>query len=667
MMTSQKARLVDFFEKQEKARRDTRLLMFYFFVAVILVVVMTYFIVAPGIVGSRSRWVHRVGYFQTIIGNYFNSFFLLLTRPRELFQQLWDPLLFAQVAAVTTALIAAGSLWKMRQLASGGSAVAEILEARPLAPESNEQERIMRDVVEEMAVASGANAPQVFVLDDERGINAFAAGFAAEDMIIVVTRGALGLLNRDEMQAVVAHEFSHIVNGDTILKLRLTGWVHGILMLDTIGRRLMEQGNEARDEEAVTQVPLYLLGGIFRFFGAPGLPFCRLIKCAICREREWLADAAAVQFTRNPPGLTGALEKIGGLPKHGRLDNPHCETISHLFFASYTRDSWMPFLAAHPPLDKRILALDPTFDGKFAPVKMLPISRGEQERVLDQAIGAVLTAEKFGADDVDINAARLAAVLKSADNAPLNESNLLRAAAQTAEGATALSYTLLGCRANPDLANQLSAGFSHKVASYLNSLDDLKKLALVDMSLPALGRLKTDAYNVWAQNLNTIIGAEKDRTLFEYTAALIFSHVTPQNTTVRENVLYRDIDSVADHFAVLLSAIARETDNPEEAFDRGRNELENPGASVTLLDAASCDLRAVHASLERISYATPALKQNILWACAKAAHGHAEMQPNQVLLLRAMSETLRCKLPVFARFGGPAELRATSDGGKFAP
>jgi Zn-dependent protease with chaperone function len=364
---------VDFFEQQEKARRDTRLLLAYFCLSVLLVVAMTYFIVAPGILALHSRWIRRAGYIPTIIGRYFNCLFLLFIRPKAMFASIWDPLLFAQIAVVTTAVIALGSLWKMRQLAAGGSAVAGILEARPLAPETNDEERKMRDVIEEMAIASGANVPQVYVLDDERGINAFAAGFAAEDMIIVVTRGCLGLLNRDEMQAVIAHEFSHIVNGDTVLKLRLTGWVNGILLLDTIGRRLMDVGDADVTSVSAIQAPGMLLGAVFRFFGAPGLPFCRLIKSAICREREWLADAAAIQFTRNPAGLTGALKKIGGLPKHGRLDNPNSETISHLFFASYTYDSWFPFLAAHPPLNKRILAVEPAFDGVFSPVKMLPI------------------------------------------------------------------------------------------------------------------------------------------------------------------------------------------------------------------------------------------------------------------------------------------------------
>jgi Zn-dependent protease with chaperone function len=631
---------MDFFEQQEKARRDTRLLIIYFSLSVVLVVAMTYFVVAPAVVALHDPWVRRVGLVPILIGTYVRDFLLVFIRPQIVFREIWNPLLFARVAAVTTFVIALGSLVKMRQLAAGGAAVAEILEARPLAPESNEQERKMLDVVQEMAIASGANEPQVFVLDDERGINAFAAGYAAEDMVIVVTRGCLGLLNRDEMQAVVAHEFSHIVNGDTILKLRLTGWVHGILLMDTIGRKLMDRGDAEWNDVSPARVPLIALGAVFRVFGAPGLPFCRLIKSAICRKREWLADAAAIQFTRNSTGLIGALKKIGGLPKHGRLDNPHSETISHLFFASYTYDSWFPFLAAHPPLSKRILAVDSSFDGVFPPCKMLPISRGERERMFDDAVGAILSVERLGAGDVDVYSSKVASLIQGLGEHPGTEANALRSAIETTEGAAALSYSLLG---SPSLAPEL--------ANYLSSLDDLKKLALLDLALPALRSQKIDAYNAWVKNINERIGAGADKTLFDYTVALILAEVTPANWTVRQTeVLYHDFASVTQDCAVLLSAIAHEAGGEaQEAFERGWKELVNSPVVETLLDAAACDLPAVDSALRHLAHAAAGIKQTVVWCCANAARDKGEMQPNQVLLLRATAETLHCKLPVFAR------------------
>ena len=224
------------------------------------------------------------------------------------------------------------------------------------------------------------STPEIYVLDRERGINSFAAGHTREDVAIGVTLGCVKLLTRDELQGVIAHEFSHVLNGDTRLNLKLMGLAHGLFWPVIVGRVLLrgtpeppEIGASIFDEDTQpTYLPTAPIGILFLIIGGISSPFVRLLKSLICREREWLADAAAVQFTRNPAGITSALKKIGGLYKAGRLDTPYAESASHLYFANSSYDPWFDFLATHPPVARRILAIDPAFDGQFAHVNSLP-------------------------------------------------------------------------------------------------------------------------------------------------------------------------------------------------------------------------------------------------------------------------------------------------------
>jgi Zn-dependent protease with chaperone function len=245
-----------------------------------------------------------------------------------------------------------------------------------------------------MAVASEMAVPEIYVLDRERGLNSFAAGHTREDVAIGVTFGCLKLLTRDELQGVIAHEFSHVLNGDTRLNMKLMGLAHGLFWPTIVGRVLLrgspqppEVGASIFDEDAKpTFLPTAPIGILFLLTGGISAPLVRLIKSLICREREWLADAAAVQLTRNPAGIAGALKKIGGLYRAGRLDTPYAETASHLYFANSAYDSLFDLQSTHPPLAKRILAIDPAFDGRFPHINSLPRQTGgtSQEKQYDR-------------------------------------------------------------------------------------------------------------------------------------------------------------------------------------------------------------------------------------------------------------------------------------------
>jgi Zn-dependent protease with chaperone function len=364
---------MDFFNQEAHARRQTRLLGCLFGLVMLAFIILTYLILAAPVL---LFWKN-----SDLSANFV--------------QWIWDPRLALGVVIGTLLSTTLGCLYKMHLLSGGGAAVAEMLGGREIGPAPTDQdEKRLRDVVEEMAIAASLPVPEIYLLDRERGINAFAAGHTRGDVAIGVTFGCLKLLARDELQGVVAHEFSHVLNGDTRLNMKLMALAHGLFWPTIVGRILVrgttrapEIGESIFDEGTP---PIFLptapLGLLFLMIGGVSSPLVRLLKSLICREREWLADAAAVQFTRNPAGISGALKKIGGSFKQGRLDTPFAETASHLYFANSAYDPWFDFLSTHPPLAKRILAIDPAFDGKFSHIQSLsrPTEDFSQQAKYDQ-------------------------------------------------------------------------------------------------------------------------------------------------------------------------------------------------------------------------------------------------------------------------------------------
>ncbi|MDZ4199116.1 MAG: M48 family metallopeptidase, partial [Kiritimatiellia bacterium] len=331
---------MDFFSHQEDARRKTRLLVFYYGLAVALILVSVYLVLVIGLGAAAS------GEEESVI-------------------RWWNPQLFLSVSVGLLALIGAGTLYKIHQLAQGGEFVARSLGGRRVDPATTDvAERRLLNVVEEMAIASGAPVPPVFVME-EKGINAFAAGMTPSDAVIGVTRGCLETLTRDELQGVMAHEFSHILQGDMRLNLRLMGVLHGILLIALAGYFLFRsslsaprsRSRENKDGGGL-RFALVLLGLALLVIGYIGVVFSKLIKSAVSRQREFLADASAVQYTRNPSGIAGALRRIAGYSGGSRILSPEAEEASHLFFANSLSSAWAGLLATHPPLSERIRRID---------------------------------------------------------------------------------------------------------------------------------------------------------------------------------------------------------------------------------------------------------------------------------------------------------------------
>jgi Zn-dependent protease with chaperone function len=270
-------------------------------------------------------------------------------------------------------LVFLGSLYKTLQLRAGGKVIAERLGGRLVSPEpQNLDEARALNVVEEMAIASGASVPALYVLDDA-SINAFAAGLTPQDAVIGITRGALTLLTREELQGLIAHEFSHIYNGDMRLNTRLTAVTYGLLLIGLTGAMIL-RGMALRDASSNIEKKgnnaqaLMMVGGALWVLGYAGTFFGSLIKAAVSREREFLADASAVQFTRNPQSIAGVLKKIGGHTAGSQLKAAHAAEFSHLYFCDGLKLATSKMTATHPPLEVRIQRIDPQWDGQFATV-----------------------------------------------------------------------------------------------------------------------------------------------------------------------------------------------------------------------------------------------------------------------------------------------------------
>ncbi|MGD9265520.1 MAG: M48 family metallopeptidase, partial [Lysobacterales bacterium] len=328
---------MNFFEHQERSRRQTRWLVFLFLLAVLAIIAVIDIAI---LLAFGAMNVEQQGW----------------AAPDTL-QSNWT--LLAGGAFVTALVIALASLFKTMALRSGGGKVARDLGgSRVEADERDPLRRRLYNVVEEIALASGVPVPEVYVLERESAINAFAAGYTPADAAVAVTRGALEKLDRNELQGVIAHEFSHVFNGDMRLNIRLMGALFGILVLSLIGRKVLRGSLYAGRSRNSNGAPVMLIAVAVTLVGYIGLFFGRWIKSAVSRQREYLADASAVQFTRDPDGIAGALKKIAVYSDASYL-NAETEEVSHMLFGAGEKAS---MFATHPPLNDRIGRIDPSFD-----------------------------------------------------------------------------------------------------------------------------------------------------------------------------------------------------------------------------------------------------------------------------------------------------------------
>jgi Zn-dependent protease with chaperone function len=626
---------MDFFAAQELARRRSRLFAILFGLAVVGVVLVVYLPVHVLYAGGRL-----------------------------------DPLLFAYVAVPVTAVILGSSWWRLRGLRAGGPRVATLLGGRPVPPNTTDPaERRLVNIVEEMALASGTPVPAVFVLDGEESINAFAAGYSIHDAAVAVTRGCLQRLDRDELQGVIAHEFSHILNGDMRLNIRMIGLLFGLLVLTVVGRGVLRSTAFRSSRRSDAAAGALAVGLLLVVVGYIGIFFGKVIKSAISRQREYLADAAAVQFTRNPAGIAGALKKIATLLPGSVVRDHHAEELSHLFFASGLRDRFFTVFRTHPPLEDRIRRVDPGWDGSYDVAVPEPmkeeIRAARAERVAGEGVPAMarlgLPAAAVLASLGAPAAAHLAYARDLLDRIP----DSLRDAAHDPTGARALVLALLlAPRPGPVRTRQLRDVAAYGGPELTARADALAapiaeagadaRLALLDLALPSLRDLAEDDAAHFRRTAQRLIQADDEVEMFEYALVHILARHLPPGRD-RAAGIVEEIHSfrpVRDEVAVVLGALARsgaESDRDAEAAFRAAVErLPDAAHDLALPPAAALDLAAVDAALRKLERTALGVRRRLVDALAHCVAFDGRILPGEAEGLRAVAEALDCPLPPVA-------------------
>jgi len=569
----------------------------------------------------------------------------------------------------TLAIIGLGSLYRIATLSGGGESVALQLGGVAVPERSNDFHlRRLRNVVEEIAIASGVPMPKLYVLEHEAGINAFAAGYSPSDAVVAVTRGALERLNRDELQGVIAHEFSHILNGDMRLNIRLIGVLFGILMLAIIGRKVLELGR-GRDRNAGA---IFVAALIAMVVGYIGLFFGRLIKAGVSRTRERLADASAVQFTRQTTGLAGALKKIGGIDEGSRLSHRgDAEEISHMLFGDGVGlRSWF---ATHPPLVERIQALEPGFSGpqlerlraqwSVSPPSGLEedAALGFTERGLPPPLPAPGTEQAVSPAAVAAQVAQPSADdYHRADVIAAHIPDEVRALAAQREAVMPLLLALLmdGDAGIADKqASEISARLGKAVAlevrtlhqQSLAALHPALRLPLAALAFPVLRLRPRPELEVFLDTINAMVYADGDVSLFEYCLArLLTVHVRESLDPARyARFGRRKLSDVRSEIATLLTIVAQcgnpDAEGARQAYLTGIQRVmpehampyvaRNNGVSV--LDDVWGPLDALEP-----------LAKEVLIEAITATIGHdGRVDVAEAELLRTICSVLHCPLP----------------------
>ena len=627
----------DFFERQAVARRNTKWLVVMFVFAVIGIVGSTFVVTAIAIGSAENGKVN----------------FAL-------------PLLASAGALVVIIL---GSLFKTAQLASGGTVVAERLGGRRVFPNTiDPTERRVLNIVEEMALASGVPVPPVFLLSEEQGINAFAAGHSPSDAVVGITRGCAQQLTRDQLQGVVAHEFSHILNGDMRLNLRLIGVLHGILLMGLIGRELLRLGafgGGGRSRKNDGAAPLLVIGLAFMVIGFLGLFLGNLIKAAASRQREYLADASAVQFTRNPEGIAGALKRIGAAVFGSKLATPRAAEASHMYFA----EGISSLFASHPPLTDRIARIEPQWDGKYPAALPTDAVVGIGSETAGAFVGGGHPPADLEPDiysqPVPVSAVRHA-VDQVAHPTELHREyihELIAAmpqevvdAAHEPYGARALIFaTLLDenadvraaqLRALQNSADENVFELTLKLVPAVNQLDVRAYLPLVDMAMPALRALSQSQYEEFSNCFIQLVQADERLGLFEWTLhQILLRHLRPQFETVRPpQTRYYGLQQLGEQISVLISTLAYASQHDDDsAFAAGVSHLSD--VPVHFLPREACGVGQLNQALRELCQVAPMLRARLVDACAACICADQSVSVEEGELLRAVCDMLNCPMP----------------------
>lgn len=661
---------MNFYEAQEDARKRTKWLVLYFIMAVVGVVAAVYTVVSFGFNfydGKKESYSYSLdsGSINLSTGEW------------------WDTGRFLVVAALTTGLILLGNVFKTLQLAGGGATVARDVGARPVDPNTRDlDERKLINVVEEMAIASGLPVPEIWIMDDEKGINAFAAGTEPGNAVVGVTRGCVERLTRGELQGVIAHEFSHILNGDMKLNMRLIGWLFGIMMLSLLGRMLIESlrfmrvRSNSKDSNGKLMIAILAAGVALLVIGSIGVFFARMIQAAISRQREFLADASAVEFTRDPSGIAGALKKIGGQEYGSNVKNAKAGEASHMFFADGGMFSYG--FATHPPLNVRIATIEKDWDGKFSKTAIPQeaneglaennfSSRGHDARLSGFSGGHSVSETKVKVDRNDWDeigdSSHQNIMLGQQIRDAIPEEWL--AACHHKEDAQALIFGLLVTE--DDKLLQVQIAHLHETSNHfiveqalkwnreLREIHSSVKIALLDLCIPRLRSLSMQEYEKFIGATRWMVSSDGKVDIFEFMLQKVLErHLSNHFLNYGgAKTRFTKMNQLTDELNVLISTMAGIGANGGEelatAYEAASSDLAQLEFSekLIILPPERCGLQEVDKALNKLDQASPMIKKHVLHACGLAVMHDGEMKCSEAEMLRAIADSIGCSLPPF--------------------
>jgi len=671
---------MNFFEHQALAKKRTKRLLIYFVLAVFAIILSLHVVVC-------TFWYFLEPQVENAVNRYSTSRQQAAMHnpprrdPFRVSEVYFRPAFFAWVACISTAVILLLSWARMLQLGSGGEVVAEMLGGRRIDPWTKDiDERRLLNVVEEMALASGIPVPPVYVMDQEKSINAFAAGLTIENAVVGISRGALTHLSRDELQGVVGHEFSHILSGDMRLNIRLMGIIYGIVFIAQLGvmsfylaRILALSGGGSSRDNKGGAVPIALLalgsGISLWLIGSLGQLFASMIQSAVSRQREYLADASAVQFTRNPSGIADALKKIGGFQPGSSIERPQAKEASHFFFSSIAK--FGDALATHPPLPERIQRIEPGWDGKYPDTEHYIAAAAESKggrsgkKGKKQSVADVLT-NPTGVLTEPTNAIsqlgqptleKLLVAGTLLNNTPKSA----REAVRDPYAARAIVYAMLLSDKDDVCKKQLAVLAKQaekpvyqetgKLLSELQSLDKGARLPLVELAIPALKRMTQSQFDNFRAIVNYLIEADGRVDLSEYAIRAMLLRTLDvyfSKAKHRPSNLYA-LKVVHKDLSVLLTILARfgskEEDAIESAFDAGLQKL---GISIPFADGMKGNvMEEFDAALQNLARLEPSLKQKVLEAAVATAAADNVILPIEASIIQAIAAAIGLPIPQF--------------------
>ncbi len=631
---------MNFFEAQDQAHRRSRWLILWFIIAVIATLATLYVLT----VVLYFFWLGRFADTPSL-------------EPRVVLRSGHELGVF--VASVMGFLMIGGSVYQILRLRGGGSVVARDMGARLVDGQTRDvKERRLINVVQEMAIASGVPVPEIWIMDSELAINAFAAGTDPNNSVVAVTRGTLENLDRTQLQGVVAHEFSHILNGDMRLNVQLLGWLHGLLLISLMGKgmlsvlRHVRVSSSDRDKGGPSLALVLVLAGAFVWLiGSVGVFFGRIIQAALSRQREFLADASAVQFTRDPDSIAGALIKIGQQTQMSMISS-HAGELQHMFFSA--SGSWVNrMLATHPPLEQRIRAVKPQWDGTFSTDHAAPnrsdlaSTDARQLAPLHHSQTSNERSREWGESRMhDLPAARLQLQQMG------EEAQML-----TQEQSVLLVLALLmsQSRTLPDsVVQKLTPMIGEAIEALpiwqqkVEALNVVERIVWFDLAMPALRRFSQTFLQEFLIELEQVSRLDGDYSMFDF--MLIHAiHRRIRSISVPaivEDVRFWKLQELNHEIALLLAMIECEGD---ERSWQAASELFFEFTQTTL-SRVEADYSQLVVVLDQLSLAASSVKNQILRLVEVAIAADGRISAKEYELMRIMADAMGLVLaPHWAR------------------